>query len=74
MAKTPAERQRQKRKREARLGMKNFTMRLAKSERECIEEMARIRGYQDQTEYLMSLVYADRERNVSQNQKESGCD
>jgi hypothetical protein len=66
MAMTPAERKRRqrhrRREREKELGMKPFRMELAAGERQAIEVGARAGGYEDQTEYLLSLVYADRDK------------
>ena len=61
MALTPAQRKRRQREREEELGMKPFRMELAASERQAIEAGARAGGYEDQTEYLLALVYADRD-------------
>ena len=65
MPMTPAERKRRqrerRREREKELGMKPFRMELAASERAAIEAGARAGGYEDQTEYLLSLVYANRD-------------
>jgi hypothetical protein len=67
MAKTPeekraadAERKRKQRKREELLDMKPFVIDLAVGERRMIEENAQASGFEDQTEYLFSLVLADR--------------
>lgn len=63
MAMTPAERQRKKRERDKErnrlLGMKAITLDLAAKERDAIAEGAARNGYEDQTEYLLALVYAD---------------
>ena len=67
MAMTPAERKRKQREQNKRLGMKDFRMELAASERQAIAEMAELRGFEDQTEYLLSLVYNDRD--MSQKEK-----
>jgi len=61
MAMTPAERKRRQREREQELGMKPFRMELAASERAAIEAGAQAGGYEDQTEYVLALVYADRD-------------
>lgn len=61
MAMTPAERKRRQRENEKALGIKPFRMELAASERQAIAEMAELRGFEDQTEYLLSLVYKDRD-------------
>jgi hypothetical protein len=62
MALTPAQRKRRQREREQALGMKPLRMDLAAGERQAIEAGARAGGYEDQTEYLLSLVYADRDK------------
>lgn len=67
MAKTVAERKRKQREHNKRLGMKDFRMELTAGERQAIAEMAELRGFEDQTEYLLSLVYKDRD--VSQKEK-----
>lgn len=64
---TPAaERQRRKRERDRernqRLGMKQIHLSLAATERQAIADGAARNGYQDQTEYLLALVYADRDK------------
>ena len=65
MAMTPAERKcrqrHRRREREKELGMKPFRMELAASERAAIEAGALASGYEDQTEYVLALVYADRD-------------
>jgi hypothetical protein len=61
MALTPAERKRRQREREQALGMRPMRLELAASERAAIEAGAQAGGYEDQTEYLLDLVYADRD-------------
>ncbi|MCL1485170.1 hypothetical protein MIH18_23535 (plasmid) [Marinobacter sp. M3C] len=61
MALTPAQRKRRQRESEKALGMKPFRMDLAASERAAIEVGAQAGGYEDQTEYLLDLVYKDRD-------------
>lgn len=61
MAMTDAERKRRQRERERALDVKAFRMDLAAGERQTIAEMAELKGYEDQTEYLISLVYKDRD-------------
>lgn len=61
MAMTNAERKRKSREQMKRLGRTLFQMELAASERQAITEMAELRGFEDQTEYLLSLVYKDRD-------------
>jgi len=61
MALTPAERKRRQRENEKTLVMKPFRMDLAASERAAIEAGAQAGGYEDQTEYVLALVYADRD-------------
>jgi len=71
MPMTPAERQQAKRQRDRErnkaLGVKSITLEMATSEREAIADGAAREGYEDQTEYLLSLVYADRDK--SRNKK-----
>lgn len=59
MAMTPAERKRRQRERLKSLDVRLIQMELAASERQAIAEMAELRGFEDQTEYLLSLVYKD---------------
>lgn len=61
MAMTDAERKRKSREQMKRLGMKLIQMELAASERLAIADMAELRGFEDQTEYLLALVYKDRD-------------
>ena len=61
MAMTPAERKRRQRERLKSLDVKLYQMELAGKERQTISEMAETRGFEDQTEYLLSLVYKDRD-------------
>jgi len=61
MAMTPAERKRRQRDHLKSLGVKPFQMELAASERQAIQEAAQARSFEDQTEYLLSLVYKDRD-------------
>lgn len=61
MAMTDAERKRKSREQMKRLGMKLIQMELAASELQTVAEMAELRGFEDQTEYLLSLVYKDRD-------------
>ncbi|MGO1500801.1 MAG: hypothetical protein ACTHWH_05910 [Marinobacter sp.] len=61
MAMTNAERKRRSRERLKHLDVKPFQMELAASERAAIEAGAQARGFEDQTEYLLSLVYQDRD-------------
>ncbi len=67
MAMTPAERKRRQRERLKSLDVKLCQMELAANERKTIAEMAELRGFEDQTEYVLSLVYKDRDMS----QKES---
>jgi hypothetical protein len=66
MALTPTQRKRgeraRNRERDQALGMKPMLMDLAASERAAIETGAQAGGYKDQTEYILSLVYADRDK------------
>ena len=65
MALTPAQRKRRSRavraEADKKLGMKTFRMELAASESQAIETGAQAGGYEDQTEYVLALVYADRD-------------
>jgi hypothetical protein len=67
MAMTPAERKRRQREREKHLDIKPFTMQLAANERAAIEEAARLREFEDQTEYILALVYKDRDMSRKEN-------
>lgn len=62
MALTPAERKRRQQEKEKALDVQTFRMELTGTERWCIEKGAGRRGFTDQTEYLLSLVYADLEK------------
>jgi len=59
---TAAERKQRQRQREKRLNMKPFQMDLAAGERRAIAATAHARGFECQTEYLLSLMWADREK------------
>lgn len=61
MAMTPAERKRRQRERLKSLNVQAYQMELAARERQTIAEMAELRGFEDQTEYLLALVYKDRD-------------
>ncbi|MAZ40464.1 MAG: hypothetical protein CMG91_04815 [Marinobacter sp.] len=67
MAMTPTERKRRQRERNKFLDMKLFTMELAANERAAIEEAARLREFDDQTEYILALVYKDRDMSRKEN-------
>ena len=73
MPMTPAERQQAKRQRDRErnkaLGVKSITLEMATSEREAIADGAAREGYEDQTEYLLALVYADRDRSPTQQER-----
>lgn len=56
---TAAERKRKQRERDKRLGMAEMKLNLARTERQWIEKGAEARGYDDRTEYLLSLVRHD---------------
>lgn len=62
MALSDAERKRRQREHDQRLGMKRMELNLATSERRAIADMAKVRGFDDQTEYLLSLVFQDYEK------------
>ncbi|WP_288365534.1 hypothetical protein [uncultured Marinobacter sp.] len=81
MAKTDAERKRyereRKKERDQLLGMANMTLRMSQAERKLVARRAVANGYEDQTEYLLDLVYAEsgvREtqftKNVTSHEKE----
>lgn len=61
MAMTDAERKRKSRERVAFLDIKSYVMELAATERQAIAEAAQARGFEDKTEYLLALVYKDRD-------------
>lgn len=67
MAMTDAERKRKSRERVAFLDIKPFVMELAATERQAIQEAAQARGFEDQTEYLLALVYKDRDMSRKEN-------
>jgi len=71
VALTNAERKRaeraRKKKHDRMLGMASVTMRLAETERALIVERTKANGCDDKAEYLLSLVYAERDK--SQNTK-----
>lgn len=62
MAKTDKERKQKQRERERAMGMKPFPMNLTTVERQVLADCAASRGFKDQTEYVLSLVYADRDK------------
>jgi len=62
MALSAAERKRRPREKERALDVQPFTMDLARTERHDIAKAADRMAFDDQTEYLMSLVYADLKR------------
>lgn len=62
MAMTAAERKRRQREQKKALDVQTFQMEITGTERWCIQKGAGRRGYEDQTEYLLSLVYADLEK------------
>ncbi|SOB76135.1 hypothetical protein SAMN04488490_1811 [Marinobacter sp. LV10R510-11A] len=67
MAMTDAERKRRQRERLKALDVRPFQMELAANERKAIEEAAQGRGFEDQTEYLLALVYKDRDMSRKEN-------
>ena len=73
MPMTPAERQQAKRQRDRErnkaLGVKSITLEMAATERQAITDGADRAGYEDQTEYLLALVYADRDRSPTQQER-----
>lgn len=62
MAQSAAERKRRQRERQKVLGVQAYQMELTQVERHQIRKGAGRRGYSDQTEYLLALVYADLEK------------
>lgn len=62
VAMTPAERKRRQREREKELDVQTYRMELTGTERWCIAKAASRQGYDDQTEYLLNLVYDDLKR------------
>ncbi|MFL1404229.1 hypothetical protein ACJO2E_02650 [Marinobacter sp. M1N3S26] len=69
MAMTDAERKRRQRERQKGRGLQTspFTMDLTRVERENINEAADARGFEDRTEYLLNLVYIDRDKSRKEN-------
>lgn len=69
MAMTDAERKRRQRERQKSKSLQTrpFTMDLTKVERETINEAADARGFEDRTEYLLKLVYIDRDKSRKEN-------
>jgi hypothetical protein len=67
MAMTAAERKRRQRERLKALDIRNYTMELAATEREAIAEAAKLREFEDQTEYILALVYKDRDMSRKEN-------
>ncbi|WP_421864404.1 hypothetical protein [Marinobacter adhaerens] len=62
MAKTDAERKQAQRERNKHLRMQRMELNLAWRERELIASNAEVRGFTDQTEYLVRLVLDDADR------------
>lgn len=67
MAMSAAERKRRQREREKALDIKAYTMDLAATERAAIAEAAKLREFEDQTEYILALVYKDRDMSRKEN-------
>ncbi len=67
MALTATERKRRQRERQRALDIKPFRMDLTKVERQAVAEAAQARGYEDQTEYLLKMVYQDRDKSRKEN-------
>ena len=65
MAMTPAERKRNQRAKAKLMDVKDFRMDLTGTERWSIQKAAARQGYEDQTEYLLDLVYADLQKPAS---------
>ena len=61
MAVSAKERKRRERERDKALGVAEFRMKITATEREAIAEASELRGYTDQTEYIVRLVLADRD-------------
>jgi len=59
MALSAAERKRRQREKKRLMDVQIFQMELTGTERWCIEKGAARMGYDDKTEYLLDLVYAD---------------
>jgi hypothetical protein len=55
------------REREKPLDMKPYTMDLSATERAAIAEAAKLREFEDQTEYILALVYKDRDMSRKEN-------
>lgn len=62
MAKTAAERKRDQRKRRDHLGIKPMTLDVSIGEREEISAGAERNGYTDKTEFVLALVYENRDK------------
>lgn len=62
MALSAAERKRRQREKNKLMDVQTYQMDLTGTERWCIQKAARRMGYDDQTEYLLDLVYADLKR------------
>jgi len=62
MALSAAERKRRQREKNKRLDVQPFQMELTATERHSIAQGANRMGYDDQTEYLLALVYEDLKR------------
>lgn len=75
MALTPAERKRRQREREKAMDIQGFRMELTSAERHSIAKAANRQGYEDQTEYLLALVYEDLKKPASRacNYPECNC-
>lgn len=67
MALSVTERKRNERKRNEALGMAEYRMNITKVEREAISEAAELRGYTNETEYIVRLVLADRDTSRKEN-------
>jgi len=75
MAMSNKERARRKRERDRAMGMRVYQMYLTENESGNIEKGAQRRGFEDQAEYLLSLVAADLEKppTVGCNYPECDC-
>jgi len=74
MALSNKERARRKRERDKAMGMKVYQMYLTNTESGKIEKGAKRRGFEDQAEYLLSLVAADLEKPPTVGCKYPECD
>lgn len=74
MALSNKERARRKRERDKAMDIAVYQMRITGTERRMIEKGAKRRGFEDQAEYLLSLVAADLEKPPTLACEYPGCD